>query len=154
MPLTTTGYRSRTLLEVPDPFFFFWRFSTSTFLLMKWNRSRQNSSPLFLLCGYMLSFTGLVHSMFLSKGHAQKILGSTASSTLDKVGCYVLYDMVPEVTMTFMVVCVLHSCLKWDSHLGDFLFAAVTSVWLFVTRQVLRKFIQDLPWTFPFFASK
>lgn len=49
--------------------------------------------PLFLLCGYMLSFTGLLHMMFLSKGHAQKILGSTA---LDKVSCYVIYDMVPE----------------------------------------------------------
>lgn len=43
----------------------------------------------------MLSFTGLVHMMFLSKGHAQKILGFTARSPLDKVGGCVIYDMVP-----------------------------------------------------------
>lgn len=44
-----------------------------------------------LLCGSMLK-----HKLFLTKGYAQKTLGSTTSSILDKVGCCVIYDMVPE----------------------------------------------------------
>lgn len=50
---------------------------------------------LFGYCGYLLSFTGLVRTMFLSKGHAQKILEPTWEH-LSKVGCCIIYDTVPE----------------------------------------------------------